>query len=246
MVEEIKKEVDIDPNADPSKENKGDEKPTLESITKQMAEQNDKLEKVLKQNADKDSFITKLQTENKELRGQVEKISSTLMGKTEKQKDTILEKHRQALIDKGYDAESVSLLLSAVEEIADAKADKKTSERIVPIVLDTVEELIDSDMEIDKKLVKEYEKEIWEEYESFKVEITPRKIKSNFKKAYNTVKDKLAKKAKAEDKAESEEARNNRLKGAGAPPQGGKEMLDEEKRFVESIEKSNSANSRFI
>ena len=246
MPEDVKKDA-LDPNADPSKVNKGDEKPTLESITKSMAETNEKLEKVLKQNTDKDSFISKLQGENKELRENVEKISKALTGKTDIQKDALLEKHRQALIDKGYDRESVDLLITMVDEIADAKAEKKTSDKIVPIVLDTVEELIESDTEIDQKLMKEHEQEIWDEYHLFKVEITPRKIKSNFKKAYNVVKNRLADKAKAEGKVESEEERNKRLKGAGAPPQGaGQPTSDEEKTFVDSIEKSGSVNSRFI
>ena len=249
MAEEKKetKEQVVDPIIEnPAKVEEKEEKPTLESLQTQNREINEKLEKVLKQNSDKDSFISKLEGENKGLRGQVEKISSTLSGKTEKQKDVILEKHRQALIDKGYDTEAVDVLLSAVDAIADAKAEKKTSEKIVPIILETVEDLIDTDSEIDKKIVKEYEKDIWTEYESFKTESTPRKIKANFKKAYNTVKDKLAKQAKAEGKAESKEERDAQIAGAGIPPKGAKTMPDDEAKFIESIEKSNSANSRFI
>ena len=110
----------------------------------------------------------------------------------------------------------------------------------------TVEDLIESDTEIDKKLIKDYEKDIWDEYASFKVEVTPRKIKANFKKAYNTVRDKLAKAAKAEGKEGTEEERNASLKGAGPSPKGTKSKIeDEEKALVDSIEKSGPGNSRF-
>jgi len=238
----------IDPAADPAETGKEAEagkeegKATLEGIVKQNKELNEKLEKVLKQNSDKDAFITKLEGENKEVRGTLEKLSTTLQGKTEKQRDALIDTQRQKFLAKGYDEETVDLILDSVSEIAE----KKASKSIAPIITDAAMELIENDTEIDKDFIKSNEKEIMDEYHTYKIEeMTPRKLKSNFKKAYKQVHDRLADKAKSQRKDKDSEERNNMTKGAGDAGKGGKNETSEHDSFVEGIVSSGSGNSRF-
>ncbi len=234
---EENKEV-VDPTTTP-KEVK-EEKPTLESLQKQNQEINEKLEKVLKQNADKDSHISKIQNENKSLRETVQKISTSITGKTDKQKDAILERHRDKFLEQGYDEKSVDLILETINDVAE----KKAQEKIVPVIMDVAQDLVESDAEIDKKFLEDNSEEITEEYNSYKLEVSPRKIKANLKKAYNAVKERLAEKAKAGLKDKEKKEREEMLPGGSPPGKGGKK--DPEDNFIEGIRTAGTGDSHFI
>lgn len=212
-------------------------KPTLDDIAKQNKDMNEKLEKVLKQNADKDSFIAKLQNENKTLRSTVEKVSTSLEGKTEKQKDAILDAHRKRLVSKGYDEESVDLLLETMNDLADRRA----QERIVPIIMEAAEELVESDAEIDKEFLNKNQEAITEEFGSFKAESSPRKIKANLKKAYRIVKERLAEKAKTG----TEDSRDKMIAGGKSEPKG-RDKTPQGDDIISSIEKAGVGSGHFI
>lgn len=214
--------------------------PTLEDIASQNKELNEKLEKVLKQNSDKDSFITKLQSENKEIRGALQKVSETLEGKSNVQKDAILERQKQAFLKEGYDEKSVDLILNTIVEISDRKA----QEKIVPLIMDAAQELVESDTEIDKDFLEKNQEEITSEYTLFKPETSPRKIKQNLKKAYSTVKERLTEKAKASTKGKDEKVREDMLAGGKVEPSAKKPPTDDD--FIKSIEGAGSSNSHFI
>ncbi len=237
MMPEENKEV-VDPTTTP-KEVK-EEKPTLESLQKQNQEINEKLEKVLKQNADKDSHISKIQNENKSLRETVQKISTSITGKSEKQKDAILERHRDKFLEQGYDEKSVDLILETINDVAE----KKAQEKIVPVIMDVAQDLVESDAEIDKKFLENNSEEITEEYNSYKLEVSPRKIKANLKKAYNAVKERLAEKAKAGLKDKEKKDREEMLPGGSPPEKGGKK--DPEDNFIEGIRTAGTGHSHFI
>jgi len=213
---------------------------TLEEVAAQNKELSDKMEKVLKQNSDKDSFITKITNENKDLRDTLQKLSGALSGKTEKQKDAFLDGQRQKFLDKGYDEETVDLLLETVDAIADKKADKK----IAAVIMDATEGLIESDPEIDQDFIEKNEVDIKAEFDTYKPETSPRKIKANLKKAYNAVKERLTEKAKTTQKTKEEEEREAALLGASGPQKGKK--AEGEDDLVTKIEGAGVANSHFI
>ena len=138
-----------DPVAEPAKTGEEDVKPktmTLEEVAAQNKELSEKLYKVIKQNSDKDSFISKLEKENKEVRDNLQKLSTALAWKTEKQKDALIEAQRQKFLDKWYDAESVDLILDTIDVVADKKADNK----IAAVIMDATEGLVESDPDIEK------------------------------------------------------------------------------------------------
>lgn len=237
-MEEEKKEEQAETQSETAhEEEQGESTPTLDSIAKQNKELNDKLEKVLKQNSDKDSFISKLQGENRILRDTVEKVTTTLGGKSEKQKDAILDAHRERLVSKGYDAETVDLLLGTIVDLADRKA----QEKIVPIIMEAAEELVESDAEIDKSFLEKNQDAISAEYGLFRPETSPRKIKANLKKAYKIVKERLAEAAKAP----ADDSREKMLAGGRSEPRG-KDKTPQGDDLVSAIEKSGSGGSHFI
>lgn len=154
-----------DPAANPAEtgeEKVESPKVTLEELSRQNKELNEKFEKVMKQNADKDSYITKLQGENKEVRTTLEKLSGALQGKTEKQRDALIDAQKQKFIAKGYDEETVDLILDSVSEIAE----KKASKTIAPMITDAAMDLIDTDPDMDKEFIKNNEADIMAEYNS--------------------------------------------------------------------------------
>jgi hypothetical protein len=228
-----------DPSSTP-KEKKETPLPTLEDLAKQNRELNDKVSQVIKQNSDKDSHISKLEGENAKLRESMKKVTDSLEGKSETQKDAILEKQRSKLIEQGYDAKAVNSLLEVIDTIADQRAQK----RIVPIIMEVTEELIDSDSEIEKSFLEKNSDAINAEYNTYKVENSPRKIKQNFKKAYEIVKGRLAKEAKAKEEPQNQSEREKMLKGAGAPQKGKKEETTDD--LLDRIDKAGSPQGHFV
>lgn len=217
------------------------EKPSFESLAAQNKELNDKLEKVLKQNSDKDSHITRIQGENKTLRDKISTVSSSLEGKSEIQKDAILEKNREKFLEAGYDEKAVDLILTTIADIADKKAET----RITKVVTDAAMELIESDKDIDQAFVKANETAIMGEYNLLKLpEVSARSMKANFKKAYKSVKDALSEKAKGTRKGQDED-RDAMIDGARPAPVT-KKPPKEEEDFVKSIESSGATNSHFM
>jgi hypothetical protein len=238
MPEEMKEEQAENPTETAPEKEQADVKPTLDDIAKQNRELNDKLEKVLKQNSDKDSFISKLQTENKSLRGTVEKVSTSLEGKSEKQKDAILERHKQRFLEQGYDEKSVDLILETINDVSDRKA----QEKIVPLIMEAAEDLVESDSEIDQTFLNKNQEAITDEYNSFRAEVSPRKIKANLKKAYKIVKERLAEAAKAEGKHDDRE----KMLAGGKPAPKGKEKASNDEDLITSIERAGSAGGHFV
>lgn len=239
-MEEIK---DPTAPAETGEENVESPKVTLEELSQQNKELTEKFEKVMKQNSDKDAFITKLQDENKGVRTTLEKLSGALQGKTERQKDALLDAQRQKFLAKGYDEETVDLILDSVSEIAE----KKASKSIAPIITDAAMELIEIDPEMDKDFIKNNEADIMAEYHTYKIEeFTPRKLKSNFKKAYKQVQERLTEKAKSQRKDKDNDDRNAMTKGGSDAGKGGKNDKSQDDQFIESIVSSDSGNSRFV
>lgn len=238
MAEEIK-----DPVANPAKtgEEEGNAKTlTLEEVTAQISEIKSENEKIKKQNSDKDSFISKVTGENKELRDTLQKLSSALQGKSEKQRDAIVESQRQKFLDKGYDVEAADLIIDTVGIMADSIANKK----VASIIMDTTEDLIESDPDIDKKFMENNFEYVKSEFDNYKSESSPRKIKANLKKAYNVVKERLAKKEKSKGEKE-EENREKNIQGGSPAPQGGRKDTTEED-FIKGIVNAGNPNSHFI
>lgn len=211
--------------------------PTLDEVLKQNKELGEKMETIIKQNRDKDSFINQLQNENKSFRDRIEKVSTSLDGKNETQKDAIIEAKRAMFLKEGYDEKSVDLILGTIVDLADRKA----QERIVPIVIEAAQELVESDPDIDQSFLQKNQDSVMEEYGLFKQEVSPRKIKANLKKAYRIVKERLADKAKAEARPDN---RDDMIDGA-KPAQTGKARPQADD-LVDSIEKSGGAGGHFI
>lgn len=226
---------------DPTPEEKAKEvKPTLEDVSKQGKDLAEKLDKVIKQNSDKDSHISKIENENAKLRETLQKVTTSIEGKP-KEKDAILEKQRQKLIDQGYDAEAVDSLLEVVSDIADQKA----NQRLVPIIMESAQELVESDSEIDKAFLEKNSDKIMSEFNSYKPEVSPRKIKANLKKAYKMVKDSLADEAKKEAAPETEKKRDEMVAGGSPQPKGKKEEPKDD--FLDRIDKAGGAkNAHFM
>jgi len=220
---------------------KEDVKPTLEDIASQNKELNEKLEKVLKQNADKDSHISRIEGENASMRQSLEKVTASLEGKTETQKDTILAREKEKLVKKGYDAEAVDSLLESITSIAEQKAQSK----VMPIIIDAAQDLVESDSEIDKEFLEKNQALVMDEYNTYKTELTPRKIKANLKKAYQIVKESLAKKAKLAALPEDERKRNEMLAGASPTPSGKKDVNPEED-FLDRIDRAGAKRGHFV
>lgn len=217
------------------KETKKEDKVTLESIQEQLKSMGKRL-------SDKDSHIGTIENENKELRDKIQNISSSLGGKTEKQKDSILGSAKKKFLDKGYDEETVDLILETVSTVADQRVEKGTAK----IISDSAYELIEADKTIDQKFVLANEAVIMAEFNSYKLdEKSARKMKQNFKKAYDVVKNNLAKKATATNREKSGEEREEMLEG-NKPPGTNKKTSQGDEDFVNSIEKSGNANSHFI
>ena len=232
-----------DPVADPAKTGDEGTKPktmTLEEVTSQIGEIKSENEKIKKQNSDKDAFISKVTGENKELRETLQRLSGALSGKTDKQKDAFLDGQKQKFLDKGYDAESVDLILDTISATADKIADKK----IASVIMDATEGLVESDPEINKDFMEKNSDMIKAEFDSYKPESSPRKIKANLKKAYDAVKARLADKAKGEGKGE--DGRDEMLEGGKPPAKPKKSDKDSEKEFVEGIVNAGGTGGHFI
>ena len=226
--------------AETPKEEAKEVKPTLDDVSRQGKELAEKLDKVIKQNSDKDSHISKIESENATLRATLQKVTTSIEGKP-KEKDAILDKQRQKLIDQGYDASAVDSLLEVVSDIADQKA----NQRLVPIIMESAQELVESDPEIDRKFLEGNSTEITEEYNSYKTEISPRKIKANLKKAYKIVKDRLADEAKKETAPDTEEKREKMVSGGSPAPKGKKEEPKDD--FLDRIDKAGGKqNAHFL
>lgn len=234
-------ELEVADPAKTPKEEAKEVKPTLEDVAKQNKELNEKLDKVLKQNADKDSFISKVTSENKTLRDTLQKVSTSIEGKPKEQRDAILEAHAKKLSDKGYDAEAVSALLEVIADVAD----KKANERLVPLIMESAQELIESDPDIDQDFLQKNSEDITAEYNSYKVEVSPRKIKQNLKKAYAIVKNRRVEEAKKKESPAEEKKREEMVAGASAAPKGKREEPKDD--ILDRIEKAGGAkNSHFI
>ncbi len=143
-------------------------------------------------------------------------------------------------MEQGYDEKSVDLILETINDVAE----KKAQEKIVPVIMDVAHDLVESDDEIDKKFLEDNSEEITEEYNSYKLEVSPRKIKANLKKAYNAVKERLAEKAKAGLKDKEKKDREEMLPGGSPPEKGGKK--DPEDNFIEGIRTAGTGDSHFI
>ena len=239
MPEEKQDEQTNDPLETAPEKEQAEVKPTLDDIAKQNKELSEKLEKVIKQNSDKDSFISRLQQENKGLRGTVEKVSTSLEGKSEKQKDAILEGHKAKFIEQGYDEKSVDLILDTIASVSERKA----QEKIVPIIMEAAEELVESDPEIDQAFLQNNQDAISAEFGLFKTEASPRKIKANLKKAYKIVKERLTEDARR-DKQDTGE--RDKMIAGGKPAQKGKEKTPSDDDFVTAIERAGSSSGHFI
>lgn len=222
-------------------EEKKEAKPTLEEL-------NEKLNKVLKQNSDKDSYISKLEGENakeraekSELQETLQKVSASIVGKPKEEQDAEFEQVVSEFVNDGFDEKATRKLLKTSVAIARKEANKS----LAPIIMDYAQGLVESDTDIDEEFLKRNEKAITIEFNSYKPEVSPRKIKANLKKAYQLVKDRLVEEAKKDKEPEEKSKREEMLPGGSVAPKGKKEEPKDD--FLDRIDKAGSGkNSHFI